>query len=132
MAYTILVVDDSAMVRKYVRQSLEAQDYQVLEAADGPAALDLLQAHSPALVISDINMAPMDGFELVANIRRKYPRSELPVLMLTTEADDEQRSKGRAVGANGWLVKPYDPVRMGAVIRHLLQSRAPSEGGQAR
>lgn len=122
MPHTILIVDDSAMVRKYVRQSLEAQSYLVIEASNGNEALDQLRKRSPALVISDVNMAPMDGFELVKKIREAHPRSTLPVLMLTTEADDEHRARGRAVGANGWLVKPFDPVRMGAVIRHLLSS----------
>lgn len=124
MAQTILIVDDSAMVRRYVRQELEAQSYAVIEAINGPDALAKLAAQRPALVISDVNMAPMDGFELVKKIRESHARAVLPILMLTTEADDEQRAKGRAAGANGWLVKPFDPTRMGAVIKHLLSAGA--------
>lgn len=129
MGHKILIVDDSSMVRRYVRQSLEAQEYQVEEAATGLEALERLKAEKPALVISDVNMAPMDGFELVRRIRELHPRGSLPILMLTTEADDEARARGRTVGANGWLVKPFDPERMGAVIRHLLSTHAGKDGG---
>lgn len=130
MGQMILIVDDSAMVRKYVRQSLEALNYRVVDAANGPDALTELALHKPSLVISDVNMAPMDGFELVRQIRQTYSRAELPILMLTTEADDEYRARGRAVGANGWLVKPFDPQRMGAVIGHLLKAIPATGGGR--
>jgi two-component system chemotaxis response regulator CheY len=120
MSNTILIVDDSAMVRRYVRKALEGLGFDVLDAPDGPSALGILESAVPALLISDLNMAPMNGFELVAAVRQKHSRKELPVLMLTTESDDTLRLRGKEVGANGWLVKPFDAARMGAVISHLL------------
>ncbi len=122
MAITILIVDDSSMVRRYVRKEMEALGYDVVEAGDGETALGKLASSKPALVISDVNMAPMNGFELIDAIRKRYTRQELPILMLTTEADDKMKARGKTAGANGWLVKPFDPVRMNAVVQHVLAS----------
>lgn len=126
MAHTILIVDDSPTTRRYVRAELEQLGHVVLEAADGAAALQLLERERPALVISDVNMAPIDGLALVVRIRERFSRSELPVLMLTTEAGDDLKAKGRVAGATGWLTKPFDPARMNAVITHVLTSRGGS------
>lgn len=127
MANTILIVDDSSMVRRYVRQALEALGFEVIEAGDGQSALVQLTLKKPALVISDVNMAPMNGFELIDAIRKKYSRQELPILMLTTEADDKMKARGKSAGANGWLVKPFDPARMSAVVQHVLAVSARPE-----
>ncbi|HVZ32872.1 MAG TPA: response regulator [Polyangiaceae bacterium] len=132
MAYTILIVDDSPTTRKYVRGELEQLGHEVVEAIDGTSALQTLERQVPALVISDVNMAPMDGLTLVTHIRQRFSRAELPVLMLTTEAGDDLKAKGRAVGASGWLTKPFDPSRMSAVIAHLLQNRGRTNKGDAR
>lgn len=132
MANTILIVDDSTMVRRYVRQSLEALGFEVVEAANGESALTQVSRALPALVISDVNMAPMNGFELLAALRARYSRKELPILMLTTEADDKLKLRGKEVGANGWLVKPFDPARMSAVVQHLLASSAGSATPEGR
>ncbi|HEX6239504.1 MAG TPA: response regulator [Polyangiales bacterium] len=128
MAHSILVVDDSTMVRRYVRQALEALGYEVREAANGQAALKSVAEQRPALVISDVNMAPMNGFDLVRELRTQLSRTDLPILMLTTEADDEMKARGKQLGASGWLVKPFDPVRMGAVVQHLLNARSDAKG----
>jgi two-component system, chemotaxis family, chemotaxis protein CheY len=130
MPNTILIVDDSSMVRRYVHQALQALGFEVLEAGDGERALAIVGSHLPALVISDVNMAPMNGFELLAALRERYTRQQLPILMLTTEADDAMKLRGRQAGANGWLVKPFDPTRMNAVVQHLLSASA--RAGQAR
>lgn len=124
MSHTILIVDDSPTTRKYVREELERLGHQVIEAIDGTAALQLLSTQLPALVISDVNMAPMDGLTFVERVRARFSRATLPVLMLTTEAGDDLKAQGRAAGASGWLTKPFDPARMGAVINHLLGTSA--------
>ncbi|HEX5657057.1 MAG TPA: response regulator [Polyangiales bacterium] len=130
---TILIVDDSSMVRRYVRQALEALGFEVIEAGDGESALAQVASKRPALVISDVNMAPMNGFELLDNLRKRYTRQQLPILMLTTEADDAMKARGKEAGANGWLVKPFDPARMNAVVQHLLAASArAAQEGQAR
>lgn len=120
MVHTILLVDDSVTARKHVRRELERHGHQVIEAVDGESALQLIVTASPSLVISDVNMSPMDGLTLLARIRKLFSARELPVLMLTTEVSDELKATGRAAGATGWLVKPFDPERMGAVIAHVL------------
>jgi two-component system chemotaxis response regulator CheY len=127
MAITILIVDDSSMVRRYVRQALETLGFEVIEAGDGESALALVARKKPALVISDVNMAPMNGFELIDALRKRYTRQELPILMLTTEADDKMKARGKTAGANGWLVKPFDPQRMSAVVQHVLAVSARPE-----
>jgi two-component system chemotaxis response regulator CheY len=133
MADTILIVDDSSMVRRYVRRALEGLGFDVREAADGASALRMVEECVPALLISDVNMAPMTGLELVEAVRRRHARDELPILMLTTEADDAMKQRGKQAGANGWLVKPFEPTRMSAVIQHLLarSRRAGENEGQA-
>ncbi|HEY6880072.1 MAG TPA: response regulator [Polyangiales bacterium] len=133
MGIAILIVDDSSMVRRHVRHALESLGFEVVEAADGESALAQAAQHNPALVISDVNMAPMNGFELIAALRARYSRSDLPILMLTTEADDAMKLRGKQVGANGWLVKPFDPERMSAVVQHVLASSARAgQGGRTR
>jgi two-component system chemotaxis response regulator CheY len=122
-AATVLIVDDSTTLRRLLRKELEASGYCVVEAADGDAALLQLQAHAVRLVITDLNMDPMDGFELVRRIRLTRPRESLPVLFLTTESGDDLKVKGKGVGANGWLVKPLVAPRLHAALEHLL-SRA--------
>ncbi|MDB4972725.1 MAG: cheY1 [Myxococcaceae bacterium] len=92
----------------------------------------MLSTHVPALVISDVNMAPMDGLALLTQIRMRFSRAELPVLMLTTEAGDDLKAKGKAAGASGWLTKPFDPARTAAVLEHLLAGAARSPVGQVR
>lgn len=132
MAQTILIVDDSATTRRYVRSELERLGYAVVEAPDGESALRSLEQEVPALVISDLNMAPIDGLSLVARIRARFSRAELPVLMLTTEAGDDLKAQGRAVGATGWLTKPFDPTRMSAVIQHVLTHSSRSQRESVR
>jgi two-component system, chemotaxis family, chemotaxis protein CheY len=122
MTKLILVVDDSAMVRRHVRLTIEKLGHFVEEASDGTAALESIAKKRPALVISDVNMAPMDGFTLLSKIRATYTREVLPVLMLTTEGGDELKARGKTAGANGWLVKPFDPSRLGDVVNHVLSS----------
>jgi len=118
----ILIVDDSAMVRRHVRATIEKLGHVVAEAADGSEALESIAKTRPSLVISDVNMAPMDGFTLLSKIRASFTREVLPVLMLTTEGDDKLKQRGKTAGANGWLVKPFDPGRLGDVVSHVLSS----------
>jgi two-component system chemotaxis response regulator CheY len=126
MSQLILVVDDSMMVRRHVRLTIEQLGYAVEEAADGTAALEAVARARPALIISDVNMAPMDGFTLLSKLRLQYTREVLPVLMLTTENDDALKARGKNAGANGWLVKPFDPQKLGDVVSHVLSKAAPA------
>src|SRR5690349_4217494 len=117
MAKTILAVDDSSSLRQMVAFSLKAAGYQVVEAVDGQDGLEKAKTQSVDLVLTDQNMPRMDGLQLIAQLRGLPTYAKTPILMLTTESSDEMKAKGRAAGANGWLVKPFDPQRLIEVVK---------------
>jgi len=115
---TILTVDDSPSIRMLLRFALAAQGYAVAEAEDGVAALEWLAAHErPDLMITDINMPRMDGFELVEAVRAQRPYSDMPILVLSTESSEEKVERARSAGADGWIVKPFDPQQLISTVR---------------
>jgi two-component system, chemotaxis family, chemotaxis protein CheY len=120
MAKTILAVDDSSSLRQMVAFSLKAAGYQVVEAVDGQDGLDKAQQQNVDLVLTDQNMPKMDGLTLIKSLRALPTYQKVPILMLTTESSDEMKSKGRAAGANGWLVKPFDPQRLIEVVKKVI------------
>jgi two-component system chemotaxis response regulator CheY len=119
MAKTIMTVDDSASVRQLVSFTLQEAGFDVIEAADGRQALDRLNA-AVKLVISDLNMPRMDGIELVKSIRASAAYKYTPVIMLTTESQDAKRQAARAAGATAWIVKPFKPEQLLAVVKKVL------------
>jgi two-component system chemotaxis response regulator CheY len=120
MAKTILAVDDSGSLRQMVVFSLKAAGYQVVEAVDGQDGLEKARAQIFDLVLTDQNMPRMDGLTLIRSLRTLENYRKVPILMLTTEASDEMKTKGRAAGANGWLVKPFDPQRLTEVVKKVI------------
>jgi len=120
MAKTILAVDDSSSLRQMVAFSLKAAGYQVVEAVDGQDGLDKARQQTVDLVLTDQNMPRMDGLSLIKQLRSLPEYQKVPILMLTTESSDEMKSKGRAAGANGWLVKPFDPQRLIEVVKKVI------------
>ena len=116
MAKTILAVDDSASIRQMVTFTLKGAGYEVIEAVDGQDALDKARIHKVNLVLTDINMPRIDGLKLLELLRKLAHYKAIPILMLTTESNDEIKAKGRAAGATGWIVKPFDPKRLLEVI----------------
>lgn len=120
MSKTILAVDDSGSLRQMVVFSLKAAGYQVTEAVDGQDALDKAKAQAFDLVLTDQNMPRMDGLTLIRSLRALASYANVPILMLTTEFSDEMKAKGRAAGANGWLVKPFDPQRLTDVVKKVI------------
>lgn len=123
MAATILIADDSRMVRTMVRGALEADQHRVVDVADGRAALAVLEATTADLVITDVNMPEMDGLTLVRSIRGDVRYRFTPILVLTTENSDAMKQKGREAGATGWLVKPFDADRLRQTVVHVLKRR---------
>ncbi|MCW2370595.1 response regulator [Sphingobium sp. B11D3D] len=116
----VLTVDDSRSMRALLRMTLTGGGYEVIEAEDGQAALDWLEANEADLVITDINMPRLDGFGFIETLRAQGRRHvDRPVLVLTTEYSEEKRARAREVGATGWLVKPFDPERLLAAVRHV-------------
>ena len=120
MAKTILAVDDSGSLRQMVVFSLKAAGYQVTEAVDGQDGLEKAREMTFDLVLTDQNMPRMDGLTLIRSLRALGNYEKVPILMLTTEASDEMKQKGRAAGANGWLVKPFDPQRLTEVVKKVI------------
>lgn len=120
MAKTILAVDDSGSLRQMVSFSLKAAGYEVVQAVDGQDGLNKARESTVDLVLTDQNMPIMDGLTLIKNLRELGSYSKVPILMLTTESSDEMKAKGRAAGANGWLVKPFDPKRLIEVVQKVI------------
>jgi two-component system chemotaxis response regulator CheY len=120
MAKTILAVDDSASIRQMVSFTLKSAGYDVVEAVDGQDGLDKAKTKSINLVLTDQNMPRMDGLTLIKSLRGLPQYASTPILMLTTESSDAMKSQGRAAGATGWLVKPFDPQKLIEVVRKVI------------
>lgn len=117
MGKKVLAVDDSKTMRDMVSFTLKGAGYEVLEAADGLLALDALNNQSVDLIITDINMPNMDGIGLVKALRGNPQYSSTPILVLTTESDDNKKNEGRSAGATGWIVKPFEPEKLLKVVQ---------------
>lgn len=124
---SVLAVDDSASMRQMLAHTLRLSGYDVVEAVDGRDALDKLASHAVQVVITDQNMPRMDGLALTRALRADPQWQTLPVLILTTDGDDAAKQAGRAAGATGWLLKPFDPQRLVQVLRQV----APQQGAAA-
>ena len=116
----ILAVDDSRSLRNMVAFSLRSTGYQVTEAEDGVEGLALAKQEQFDLVLTDQNMPNMDGLTLIGQLRTLPSYAKTPILMLTTESSDEMKSKGRSAGANGWLIKPFDPQKLLDVVKKVI------------
>ena len=119
MAKTILIVDDSNSLRQIVKMALDGMGYNVLEASDGQAALALLDGRDIGLVISDLNMPKMNGFEFVREAKAKPEYRFLSVLMLTTESQTTKKDEGRAAGVKAWMTKPFTPTALQNAVAKL-------------
>ena len=120
MSKTILAVDDSASIRQMVAFTLKGAGYSVVEAEDGEDGLNKAKASPVNLVLTDQNMPKMDGITLVKSLRAMPNYSATPILMLTTESGDAMKAQGKAAGATGWLVKPFDPAKLLEVVKKVL------------
>lgn len=117
MKKKVLTVDDSRTMREMVAFTLKSAGYDVVEAADGQQALTALAGAKVDLVITDLNMPVMDGLTLIRKVRAIPANRTLPILMLTTESDDKKKAEGRAAGATGWIVKPFNPDKLVSVVQ---------------
>jgi two-component system, chemotaxis family, chemotaxis protein CheY len=120
MSKTIMTVDDSASVRQMVSFTLRDAGYQVVEAVDGKDALSKLGEVPVQMIITDLNMPNMDGIELIRNVRRDSSSKFVPIIMLTTESQVEKKQEGKSAGATGWIVKPFKPEQLLAVVKKVL------------
>ncbi|MCB1900144.1 response regulator [Cognatazoarcus halotolerans] len=120
MAKTVLTVDDSASIRQMVSFTLKSAGYEVVSANDGMDGLEKAKARQVNLVLTDQNMPRMDGLSLIKTLRGLPQYKAVPILMLTTESSDAMKSQGRAAGATGWLVKPFDPQKLIELVRKVI------------
>lgn len=116
----ILAVDDSASMRQMVAFTLKSAGHEVVEAVDGKNALAIAQTESFNLVLTDVNMPNMDGLTLTKELRALPSFKFTPILILTTEAGGDKKTQGKAAGATGWLVKPFNPEQLLSTIKRVL------------
>jgi two-component system chemotaxis response regulator CheY len=120
MAKKILVVDDSASVRQVAGIALRGAGYEVVEGVNGQDAMKHLNGGKIHLIISDVNMPVMDGISFLKAVKANPTYQFTPVIMLTTEAGEDMKAKGRAAGARAWIVKPFVPQTMLDAVAKLV------------
>lgn len=112
MAKSVMVVDDSESVRKFLVFALRSSGYIVIAARDGMEALEKLTQHKVDLVITDLNMPNMNGYELIQALREDSEYSDVPVIILSSLSNDEDIEYGLKIGANSYIIKPFDQKRI--------------------
>ncbi|MGZ3236254.1 MAG: response regulator [Burkholderiaceae bacterium] len=120
MAKTIMIVDDSSSLRIVVGIALKGAGYDVIEAGDGKEALSKLNGQKVHLIVSDVNMPNMDGISFVAALKQMPAYKFTPVVMLTTESQEEKKRAGQAAGAKAWMIKPFKPEQLLAAVQKLV------------
>jgi two-component system, chemotaxis family, chemotaxis protein CheY len=118
---TIMTVDDSASLRQMVGLVLRGGGYAVVEAVDGADALSKLRGQELHLFLSDINMPNMDGIEFTRRLRAMPEYKFVPIVLLTTESHPEKKQQGKAAGATAWIVKPFNPDQLLAVVNKVMR-----------
>ncbi len=115
-----MTADDSASVRQMVTFTLKQQGYEVIEAVDGQEALQKLSGKKVDMLLTDLNMPKLDGIGLIKGVRASSLNKFIPIIMLTTESNDTKKSEGKTAGATGWIVKPFKPEQLLAVVKKVL------------
>jgi len=118
MGKKILCIDDSPTIRKLVHKALDPSGHEIHEAENGKVALEMADA-SFDLFIVDVHMPEMDGFEFVAAAKARPEIALKPVIFLTTESSEDKKKKGKELGVNGWIVKPFEPEALIKVVSML-------------
>lgn len=120
MPKNVLIVDDSISMRQMVSFTLKQGGFEVFEAENGQEALQKLSNQKVQLIITDLNMPVMDGITLIQSVRQKPEMKHTPILMLTTEGLASKKEQGKAAGATGWIVKPFDPQKLLQTVAKVL------------
>jgi chemosensory pili system protein ChpA (sensor histidine kinase/response regulator) len=120
----VLVVDDSITVRRVTQRLLKREGFRVALAADGLQALERLQEEKPAVVLSDIEMPRMDGFDLARNIRGDVKLRDIPIIMITSRIAEKHREHARALGVDHYLGKPYSEDELIGLVRQYCAASA--------
>lgn len=120
MSKLILTADDSSSVRQMVAFTLKGAGYSVIEAVDGNDALTKAKSGAVNMVLTDLNMPNMNGIELIKALRAEPKYKFIPIVMLTTESQNDRKQEGKSAGATGWIVKPFKPEQLLAVVKKVL------------
>lgn len=128
----ILVVDDERHIVRLIQVNLERQGYNVVTAHDGKEALEKVASEKPDLVVLDVMMPYMDGFEVLRTLRRNPETAELPVIMLTAKAQDMDVFRGYQEGVDMYLTKPFNPQELLTFVRRIFHAREMGEGSESR
>lgn len=120
MPKRILTVDDSASILQVQKLVLSGAGYEVVQAVDGQDALSKLNGTQVHLVLTDLNMPNLDGVGLIRAIRANPVHRLVPVIMVTTESKDNKKQEGKTAGATGWIVKPFSPEQLLAVVKKVI------------
>ena len=116
----VLAVDDSASMRSLVTYVLKQAGFDVVVVEDGQEALDYARHNTVDLVLTDIHMPNLNGIDLIKELRALPHYKFVPMLVLTTESGTKKKMQGRAAGATGWIVKPFDPAQLVSTIEKVL------------
>lgn len=116
MPKTALIVDDSTSIRQMVAFTMQEAGFEVVEGSNGQEAIDNIAGKKVDIVITDLNMPVMDGMTLIRTLRGMPTFKFTPILMLTTESQDTKKQEGKAAGATGWIVKPFNPQQLLQVV----------------
>ena len=117
----VMTIDDSPSLRQMVALTLESAGYEVIEACDGKDAISKLSGREYHLFLTDLNMPGMDGIELTRKLRSMPEYKFVPVVLLTTESQQEKKMQGKAAGATGWIVKPFQPQDLLATVKRVVR-----------
>jgi len=115
----ILVVDDSSSMRQMIKFSLESAGHTITQARDGSEGLKAVKLEPFDLILTDVNMPIMNGFEFSIEVRKLPSFKFTPILMLTTESDNDKKMQGKAAGVTGWILKPFRPETLIATVNKL-------------
>lgn len=129
MPKKILAVDDERAIVRLVQINLERQGYQVVTAYDGKEALEKVATEKPDLVVLDVMMPYMDGFEVLQQLRKNPETRDLPVIMLTAKAQDTDVFRGYTSGVDLYLTKPFNPMELVSFVKRIFSSMESNDGG---
>ncbi|MEP6754255.1 MAG: response regulator [Chthonomonadales bacterium] len=132
MAKKILAVDDERHIVRLVQVNLERSGYEVVTAYDGKEALEKVNSEHPDLIVLDVMMPYMDGFEVLQNLKREPATRDIPVIMLTAKAQDADVFRGWQSGVDCYLTKPFNPMELIAFVKRIFSSLEDGEDGEKR
>ena len=130
MAAKILVCDDERHIVRLIQVNLEKKGYQVVTAFDGKEGLEKVRSEKPNLMVLDVMMPYMDGFEVLKNLRRDAETESLPVIMLTAKAQDRDVFEGYSYGADMYLTKPFNPQELVSFVTRIMNNKDDDGGGK--